>query len=95
MIRIIIDTSFWISFFGQRSKDQFERVKKARKIIEFLNKHTDKYTICYSERTKNELKNNPKNGILDNYTLINSHILNEEFAECDLAFDNIDTILEE
>jgi hypothetical protein len=92
LIRILIDTGVWISYLGQRKIDTNNRVKKARKVINYLKNNSEKYSICYSERTINELYNNSGQNVLDNYTLVNSHIFNENWEECHLIWNNINSI---
>ena len=89
MIKVLLDTSVWIRYLRIRSTDEDgTRHKKANELFNYLLTNHDKYIICYSERSRNELNNDK---ILAGFSMIGSHCFNLPIEEIDLVWDNIQT----
>jgi len=91
MIKILLDTSVWMSYLGRCREKSSHRIEKAKNILDLLNANTDKIMICYSERTKRELSNYSSESVLETYYLLPSHILNQNWEETEENYDNIGT----
>ncbi len=93
MIKVLFDTSFWISYFRPRRDDELEikRNSTANELLDYFLKNRKKYEICYSERTKNELKSDQDKSKLEQFLMVGSHTLNLNWEEIDLKWNNIST----
>ena len=91
MINVILDTSVWISFFGNRPKEQSLRIQRAQCLLNYLKKNQSLFKICYSERTEHELSKDQNRAILQQYEKLPSHILNESWEQIELKWNNIGT----
>lgn len=89
MINVLLDSSVFVSSFGNRSKDEAWRIERAICVIKFLKENSESYQICYSERTKNELVNDPNFSCLSQFKLLPSHWLNATWEKIDLTWKNI------
>jgi predicted nucleic acid-binding protein len=85
MIRVLLDTSVWISLFGSRRST--ERGERARTVLAFLEDRADRFTVCYSERTVSELsKPIPE---LERFERVPYHTLDENWNQIDGSWGNI------
>jgi len=91
MIKIVIDTSVWMSYCGKFRESDSNRIVKAKELINFLDRNTDKIVTCYSERTKRELLKYSSESVLGKYYLLPSHILNQNWEETEENWNNIET----
>jgi len=92
MIKVLLDTSFWISYFRPRNNDpKNKRNSKANELLDYLLKNQKKYEICYSERTKNELETDQDKSKLELFRMVGSHYLNLSWEQIDLKWENIST----
>lgn len=89
MIRVLLDTSVWISYLRIRENDtDGKRHKKANELFNYLQFHKKLFEICYSEWTRNELNNDE---VLVGFTMLGSHCFNLPINEIDLVWNNINT----
>ncbi len=85
MTKVLFDTSVWISIFGSRRNS--ERGRRAARVLQFLEQNSDRFTICYSERTPSEL--NPPIPEVQRFTKVAYHILDETWGQIEGKWGNI------
>ena len=93
MIKVLLETSFCISYFRPRNDNDLEKERNSKAILlmDYFLKNQNKYEIFYSERTKNELENDQDKIKLEQFRLVGSHILNLPWEQIDLTWDNNST----
>lgn len=91
MIKVVLDTSVFISSFPGRRASEPGRTQKAQCVISYLEENNT-FLICYSERTERELEHDSHFYKLGNYTRLNSHLLNQKIDETEETWDNIATV---
>ncbi len=93
MIKVLLDTSVWISSFRPRpvsSDPNNIRHPRAKNIIQYL--VDNNYEICYSERSRIELAKDTKRDVLNDFTMLGSHDLNFTWEEQDTLWENSKSI---
>ena len=95
MIKVLLETSFCISYFRPRNDNDLEKERNSKAILlmDYFLKNQNKYEIFYSERTKNELENDQDKIKLEQFRLVGSHILNLPWEQIDLTWDKFQKIL--
>ncbi len=91
IVKVLLDTSVFISSFSGTRVNDSERTIKAQCIIKYLEENKC-FQICYSERTQRELKWDKNIHKLNKYELLNSHVLNQTYDNTEEKWNNIATI---
>jgi hypothetical protein len=96
-IKILIDSTVWVSYFGDRRSELQPRIKLAREVIKYC--RNEKIGIYYCDYIENELNEDPRsnrqNNIIQMKEIANripSNIGNDTWDQIDVNWENIGSL---